>query len=152
MNIRPEEISSILKNQIENYDKNIEASDIGTVIEVGDGIARVYGLKDAMVNELLEFPGGVQGMAQNLEEDNIGCVTRMGWRKARASTVLSPWWRTTRWLYLVSRAAQAASIIPSPPENKSRRPAGRGPSAAESARSARRTPRCLPSGWTHPRR
>ena len=74
MNIRPEEFSSILKNQIENYDKNIEASDIGTVIEVGDGIARVYGLKDAMVNELLEFPGGVQGMAQNLEEDNIGCV------------------------------------------------------------------------------
>ncbi len=74
MNIRPEEISSILKNQIENYDKNIEASNIGTVIEVGDGIARVYGLKDAMVNELLEFPGGVQGMAQNLEEDNIGCV------------------------------------------------------------------------------
>lgn len=74
MNIRPEEISSILKNQIENYDKNVEASDIGTVIEVGDGIARVYGLKDAMVNELLEFPGGVQGMAQNLEEDNIGCV------------------------------------------------------------------------------
>lgn len=74
MNIRPEEISSILKNQIENYDKNIEASDIGTVIEVGDGIARVYGLNDAMVNELLEFPGGVKGMAQNLEEDNIGCV------------------------------------------------------------------------------
>jgi len=74
MNIRPEEISSILKDQIENYDKNIEASDIGTVIEVGDGIARVYGLKNAMVNELLEFPGGVKGMAQNLEEDNIGCV------------------------------------------------------------------------------
>ena len=74
MNIRPEEISSILKNQIENYDKNVEASDIGTVIEVGDGIARVYGLNDAMVNELLEFPGGVRGMAQNLEEDNIGCV------------------------------------------------------------------------------
>ncbi|MBR6755443.1 MAG: F0F1 ATP synthase subunit alpha [Peptococcaceae bacterium] len=74
MNIRPEEISSILKNQIENYDKNVEASDIGTVIEVGDGIARVYGLNDAMVNELLEFPGGVKGMAQNLEEDNIGCV------------------------------------------------------------------------------
>ena len=74
MNIRPEEISSILKNQIENYDNNIEASDIGTVIEVGDGIAQVYGLKNAMVNELLEFPGGVQGMAQNLEEDHVGCV------------------------------------------------------------------------------
>ncbi len=74
MNIRPEEISSILKEQIENYDNHIEASDIGTVIEVGDGIAQVYGLKDAMVNELLEFPGGVQGMAQNLEEDHVGCV------------------------------------------------------------------------------
>ena len=74
MSIRPEEISSILKQQIENYDKNIEASEVGTVIEVGDGIARVYGLANAMVNELLEFPGGVMGMAQNLEEDNIGCV------------------------------------------------------------------------------
>ena len=74
MNIRPEEISSILKNQIENYENNIEASDVGTVIEVGDGIAQVYGLNDAMVNELLEFPGGVQGMAQNLEEDHVGCV------------------------------------------------------------------------------
>ena len=74
MNIRPEEISSILKQQIENYDKNVEASEVGTVIEVGDGIARVYGLANAMVNELLEFPGGVMGMAQNLEEDNVGCV------------------------------------------------------------------------------
>ena len=74
MSIRPEEISSILKQQIENYDKNVEASEVGTVIEVGDGIARVYGLANAMVNELLEFPGGVMGMAQNLEEDNVGCV------------------------------------------------------------------------------
>ena len=74
MSIRPEEISSILKQQIENYDKNVEASEVGTVIEVGDGIARVYGLANAMVNELLEFPGGIMGMAQNLEEDNIGCV------------------------------------------------------------------------------
>jgi len=74
MSIRPEEISSILKEQIENYDKKIETNDVGTVIEVGDGIARVYGLSNAMVNELLEFPGGVMGMAQNLEEDNIGCI------------------------------------------------------------------------------
>ena len=74
MSIRPEEISSILKQQIENYDKNVEASEVGTVIEVGDGIARVYGLANAMVNELLEFPGGVMGMAQNLEEDSVGCV------------------------------------------------------------------------------
>lgn len=75
MSIRPEEISSILKEQIENYDKKIETNDVGTVIEVGDGIARVYGLSNAMINELLEFPGGVMGMAQNLEEDNIGALS-----------------------------------------------------------------------------
>ena len=71
MSIRPEEISSILKQQIENYDKNVEASEVGTVIEVGDGIARVYGLANAMVNELLEFPGGVMGMARNGTGDMV---------------------------------------------------------------------------------
>ncbi len=74
MSIRPDEISSILKEEIQNFDQNVETSEIGTVIEVGDGIARVHGLQNAMVNELLEFPGGVKGMAQNLEEDNIGCI------------------------------------------------------------------------------
>ncbi len=74
MNIRPEEISSIIKQQIERYQAEIEVSDVGTVIQVGDGIARVYGLEDAMAGELLEFPGGIYGMAMNLEEDNIGCV------------------------------------------------------------------------------
>ncbi|MFM9413495.1 F0F1 ATP synthase subunit alpha [Peptococcus simiae] len=74
MSIRPDEISSILKEQIRDYDQAVETSEVGTVIEVGDGIARVHGLSNAMVNELLEFPGGVQGMAQNLEEDNIGCI------------------------------------------------------------------------------
>ncbi len=74
MSIRPDEISSILKEQIQNYDKAVETTEVGTVIEVGDGIARVHGLSNAMVNELLEFPGGVRGMAQNLEEDNIGCI------------------------------------------------------------------------------
>lgn len=74
MSIRPDEISSILKEQIKNYDKAVETTEVGTVIEVGDGIARVHGLSNAMVNELLEFPGGVRGMAQNLEEDNIGCI------------------------------------------------------------------------------
>ena len=74
MNIRPEEISSIIKQQIERYQSEIEVSDVGTVIQVGDGIARVYGLEDAMAGELLEFPGGIYGMAMNLEEDNIGCV------------------------------------------------------------------------------
>ena len=76
MSIRPDEISSILKEEIQNFDQTVETSEIGTVIEVGDGIARVHGLQNAMVNELLEFPGGVKGMAQNLEEDNIGCILR----------------------------------------------------------------------------
>jgi F-type H+-transporting ATPase subunit alpha len=74
MNLRPEEISSIIKQQIENYGTSVDIVDVGTVIQVGDGIARVYGLEKAMAGELLEFPGNVYGMAMNLEEDNIGCV------------------------------------------------------------------------------
>ncbi len=74
MKLRPEEISSIIKQQIERYRTEVEISDVGTVIQVGDGIARIYGLEEAMSGELLEFPGGIYGMALNLEEDNIGCV------------------------------------------------------------------------------
>jgi len=74
MNLRPEEISSIIKQQIERYETAVDIVDVGTVIQVGDGIARVYGLEKAMAGELLEFPGEVYGMAMNLEEDNIGCV------------------------------------------------------------------------------
>jgi len=74
MNLRPEEISSIIKQQIERYDTAVDIVDVGTVIQVGDGIARVYGLEKAMAGELLEFPGNIYGMAMNLEEDNIGCV------------------------------------------------------------------------------
>lgn len=74
MNLRPEEISSIIKQQIEGYETSVDIVDVGTVIQVGDGIARVYGLEKAMAGELLEFPGDVFGMAMNLEEDNIGCV------------------------------------------------------------------------------
>ncbi|AEF95449.1 ATP synthase subunit alpha [Desulfotomaculum nigrificans CO-1-SRB] len=74
MNLRPEEISSIIRQQIDKYEAQLEVSDVGTVIQVGDGIARVYGLEDCMASELLEFPGGTMGMALNLEEDNIGCV------------------------------------------------------------------------------
>ncbi|MBO8129418.1 MAG: F0F1 ATP synthase subunit alpha [Peptococcaceae bacterium] len=74
MNLRPEEISSIIRQQIEKYDVQVEATDVGTVIQIGDGVARVYGLKDCMYSELLEFPEGVLGMALNLEEDNIGVV------------------------------------------------------------------------------
>ena len=74
MSIRPEEISSILKQQIENYETEIEVAKIGTVIQVADGVARIHGLNEAMSGEMLEFPGGIYGMALNLEEDNIGCV------------------------------------------------------------------------------
>ncbi|MCL2816978.1 MAG: F0F1 ATP synthase subunit alpha [Clostridiales bacterium] len=74
MSIRPEEISAILKAQIENYESSIDVAEVGTVISVGDGIARIYGLQNAMSGELLQFSTGVMGMALNLEEDNIGCV------------------------------------------------------------------------------
>jgi F-type H+-transporting ATPase subunit alpha len=74
MSIKPDEISGILKERIKHFDQRLKSTDIGTVIQVGDGIARVYGLRNCMVNELLEFTNGVYGMALNLEEDNIGCV------------------------------------------------------------------------------
>lgn len=74
MNLRPEEISSIIKEQINNYKTHLEVSEVGSVMQVGDGIARVHGLQKAMSGELLEFTGGVYGMVLNLEEDNIGVV------------------------------------------------------------------------------
>ncbi|MCR4650994.1 MAG: F0F1 ATP synthase subunit alpha [Lachnospiraceae bacterium] len=74
MNLRPEEISSVIKDQIKRYANELEISDVGTVIQVADGIARVHGLEKAMQGELLEFPGGVFGMVLNLEEDNVGVV------------------------------------------------------------------------------
>lgn len=74
MSIRPEEISSILKQEIERFSTDIETTNVGRVIQVNDGIARIYGLQSCMASELLEFPTGVMGMAFNLEEDNIGCV------------------------------------------------------------------------------
>lgn len=74
MDINIEEISSIIKSQIEDYEKRVEVSETGTVISVGDGIARIYGLENAMAGELLEFPHGVFGMVLNLEEDNVGAA------------------------------------------------------------------------------
>lgn len=74
MKIRPEEVSSIIKKEIENYKKSLEIKTSGSVLEVGDGIARIYGLSDVMSGELLEFPHNVMGMALNLEENNVGAV------------------------------------------------------------------------------
>ncbi len=74
MNLRPEEISAVIKDQIRRYASELEVSDVGTVIQVADGIARVHGLENAMQGELLEFPGEIYGMVLNLEEDNVGAV------------------------------------------------------------------------------
>lgn len=74
MNLRPEEISSVIKEQIKNYSTELQVSDVGTVIQVADGIARIHGLENAMSGELLEFPNDIFGMVLNLEEDNVGAV------------------------------------------------------------------------------
>ena len=74
MNLKPEEISSVIKEQIKHYSTKFDVSDTGTVIQVADGIARIHGLENAMQGELLQFPGDVYGMVLNLEEDNVGVV------------------------------------------------------------------------------
>ena len=74
MNLRADEISSLIQKQIEGFEEGIELKETGRVISVGDGIARIYGLGEAMAGELLEFPGGLSGMVLNLEEDNVGAV------------------------------------------------------------------------------
>ena len=83
MNLKPEEISSVIKEQIERYSTKLEVSDVGTVIQVADGITRIHGLENAMQGELLEFPGEVYGMVLNLEEDNVGAVLRCPDRTCR---------------------------------------------------------------------
>ena len=74
MQMRPEEITSILKKQIERYQVDLQVDEIGTVMAIGDGIARVHGLEKAMAGELLLFPNEIYGMVLNLEEDNVGAV------------------------------------------------------------------------------
>lgn len=74
MNLRPDEITGIIKEQIKNYSSKIELQDVGTVVTVGDGIATVHGLEKCMSGELLEFEGGIYGMALNLEQDFVGAV------------------------------------------------------------------------------
>lgn len=74
VSIRPDEISSIIRQQIEQYDQDVKVSNVGTVLQVGDGIARIYGLENVMASELLEFEDGTIGIALNLEEDNVGAV------------------------------------------------------------------------------
>jgi F-type H+-transporting ATPase subunit alpha len=72
--VRPDEVSAILRKQLAGFEKELDIYDVGTVLQVGDGIARVYGLTKALMSELIEFPHGVYGMVLNLEEDNVGCI------------------------------------------------------------------------------
>ncbi len=90
MNLRPEEISSVIKEQIKNYKGKLDVSDFGTVIQVGDGIARVYGLEHCMAGELLQFGEDTYGMAQNLEEDNVGVVILGSDREIKEGDIVRP--------------------------------------------------------------
>ena len=72
MQIRPEEITQILKTQLASFEKRLDVSETGTVVSVGDGVAKVYGLEKAMAGELVDFGGGVTGMVLNLEEESVG--------------------------------------------------------------------------------
>lgn len=90
MNLRPEEISAVIKEQIKNYENRMEISEFGTVIQVGDGIARVYGLEKCMAGELLEFPGETYGMALNLEEDNVGAVILGSDKEIKEGDIVKP--------------------------------------------------------------
>ncbi|UCG53383.1 MAG: F0F1 ATP synthase subunit alpha [Candidatus Latescibacterota bacterium] len=74
MAFRPEEVSSIIQREIEGYETSLETESVGTILQIGDGIVRIWGLQDAMAGELLEFPGGIIGMVLNLEEDNVGAA------------------------------------------------------------------------------
>ncbi len=74
MGLNPEEVSSVLKQEIEKYETKLEMESVGTVLQVGDGIARIWGLEDVMMSELIQFPGDVYGMVLNLEEDNVGAA------------------------------------------------------------------------------
>ena len=72
--VRPDEISAILRKQLSGFESEVDVYDVGTVLQVGDGIARVYGLSKVMASELVEFPNDVIGMVLNLDEDSVGCV------------------------------------------------------------------------------
>ena len=92
MKLRPEEITALLKERIKDFDVETDLAEVGQVLQVGDGIARVYGLESAVALEMLEFEHGVTGVALNLEEDNVGAAParRVGARSRRASPSAAP--------------------------------------------------------------
>src|ERR671916_1936550 len=83
MAIRSDEITSIIRSEIRGFDEGAEVAGVGTIVEVGDGIAQIYGLSGALASELLEFPGGVMGMALNLEEETVGAVVLGDYRQIK---------------------------------------------------------------------
>lgn len=90
MNLKPEEISAVIRERIKGYENKLDISDFGTVIQIGDGIARVYGLENCMAGELLEFPNEIYGMALNLEEDNVGTVILGPDREIKEGDIVKP--------------------------------------------------------------
>ena len=89
MDIKAAEISAILKDQIKNFGQEAQVSEVGQVLSVGDGIARVYGLDNVQAGELVEFPGGIKGMALNLDADNVGVVIFGNDRRAQETRKIS---------------------------------------------------------------
>ena len=93
MAIKAEEISALLRSQIENYESEMSVDDVGTVLQIGDGIALIHGLNDCMAGELVEFSNGVLGLAQNLEESNVCRNLRTLIEKATKLNVLAVSWK-----------------------------------------------------------
>ena len=97
INIRPDEISNIIRQQIESYDQEVQIDNVGTVLQIGDGIARVYGLEQVMAGELLEFEDKTIGIALNLENDNVGIALNLENRQRRYSSSNWRWYRSCLW-------------------------------------------------------
>jgi F-type H+-transporting ATPase subunit alpha len=108
MSIKADEITKIIQQQIEGYDKDIDIREVGTVLSVGDGIARVYGLDRVMSNELVEFPRGLLGLALNLEEDNVGVVLLGESHRVREGDVVK---RTHRIMQVPAGPAMIGRIV-----------------------------------------
>ncbi len=150
MDIRAAEISAILKEQIKNFGQEAEVAEVGQVLSVGDGIARVYGLDNVQAGEMVEFPGGVRGMVLNLEEDNVGVVIFGDDRDIKEGDTVK---RTGAIVEvpvgegLLGRVVDALGnpIDGKGPIEADRAPPRRGQGARASSRASRCTSRCRPA-------
>ena len=149
MDIKPGEITDILKREIKEYDREIDVAETGTVLSIGDGIARVYGLENAMAGELVEFPGGTSGMVLNLEEDNVGIAVMGETTHVKEGDLVR---RTSRIIEVpVGEALSAASSTRSATRStararsRRRRPAASSSRRPASSRASRCTSRSRPA-------